>query len=138
MSSVVPDGFTVKQARRFLEKENRSWPKTLCRVPREKWPPMYPSPDAVFRSSKFAVQVFNEAYGLRLTVNRCEIDSAGDWVDGITWDELNAIKSELGYGDWYGVEIYPPSKDLVNVANMRHLWLLSEPLAIGWKAGQKR
>lgn len=53
-------------------------------------------------------------------------------MDQITWDQLQTIKSELGFGDWYAVEVYPANADLVNDANMRHLWMLETRLSIGW------
>ena len=57
----------------------------------------------------------------------------GRWKDDITWDELQEIKRQAGYGNQMAVEIYPDDLDIVNVANMRHLWILDEPLPIGWK-----
>lgn len=52
--------------------------------------------------------------------------------DGLTWDELQAIKRDVGFGDWHGLEIYPPDQQVVNVANIRHIWISPEPLWIGW------
>jgi hypothetical protein len=128
-------GMSIKMARRFLERENRLWPRTLARIPRERWPDDGDSKRvAVFRSSKYLVQVFEEKTGIRLSINRTALDASGDWDAGLSWDELQIIKSELGYGDWYGVEVYPRDRDIVNVANMRHLWLMQEPLQIGWFA----
>jgi hypothetical protein len=34
------------------------------------------------------------------------------------------------------VEIYPRDRDIVNIANMRHLWVMAEPLALGWFAAE--
>ena len=48
---------------------------------------------------------------------------------------MQAIKREVGLGDYMGVEIYPAERDVVNVANMRHLWVLRDPLPFGWKKG---
>ena len=139
MSSLVPDGMTAKAARRFLEHENRLWPEALAEVPRDRW--ISKSWDTsnrvrVLRSRRFMVQVFAEANGvLRLSVNRTELAPGGErWRDGITWDELQRVKREAGYGDSFAVEIYPPTGDEVNVANMRHLWILPERLDVGWRA----
>lgn len=85
-------------------------------------------------SRDFLVQVFLEKRAIRLSVNRTTIQSDGRWSDRITWDELQAIKREVGYGDRFAVEIYPADRDLVNVANMRHLWILRDPLGIGWRS----
>lgn len=32
-------------------------------------------------------------------------------------------------------EVFPAESDVVNVANMRHLWLLREPPPFGWRRG---
>lgn len=94
--------------------------------------------EKVWQSQKFLVQMFIEGafQGIeckRLSVCRVTLGPDGHWDAKITWDDLYAIKSEVGFADWYGLEIYPPACDLVNVANMRHLWLLREPLDLGWK-----
>jgi hypothetical protein len=31
------------------------------------------------------------------------------------------------------VEVYPKDSDIVNVANMRHLWLVDDKTNIGWR-----
>ncbi|EOG1815585.1 hypothetical protein ACK3RA_000943 [Enterobacter hormaechei] len=48
-------------------------------------------------------------------------------------DALQEIKSAVGYGDRDAVEIYPRDSDVVNVANMRHLWITPEPIAFAWR-----
>ena len=48
------------------------------------------------------------------------------------------VKREIGFGDWYALEIFPRDGDIVNVANMRHLWMLATPLSIGWFAQTAR
>lgn len=80
---------------------------------------------------------------LRLTVNRTRRDGRG-WRDGITWDELQRVKNETIGPKFWCAEAYPPEDRVVNVANMRHLWVLEEPGHIGavafptesfWKKG---
>lgn len=120
--------------------EDSTWPATLTPIPRETWPAV-PSGrrliDAL-RSRSFMAQVYDEGtfQGLalrRLSVNRVTLGGDGkDWQDGITWDELQRCKREAGYGDWYAIEVYPRDVDMVCDCNMRHLWLLSEPMPIGW------
>lgn len=73
----------------------------------------------------------------RLSVNRVayELDTRGRpiWRDGITWDDLMRVKRECGFGDRWAVEVFPPDSDAINVANMRHLWLLpGRPCSYGW------
>lgn len=53
--------------------------------------------------------------------------------DGISWDALQEIKGAVGYADRDAVEIYPRDADVVNVANMRHLWITPEPIAFAWR-----
>jgi hypothetical protein len=108
-------------------------------VPESEWPhsPEAERPQAVWRSRHYLAVVYpvpalNGVEVRRLSVNRVTIRPDGHWDEGIRWDDLQRLKRETGHGDWYGVEIYPRDRDIVNVANMRHLWLLAEPLALGW------
>lgn len=68
---------------------------------------------------------------MRLSINKTS-HNGDTWDDNITWDELQKIKNECGYGDACAVEIFPPDESVVNVANMRHLWLLPEPPSFMW------
>lgn len=89
----------------------------------------------VWRSRRFLVVLWIEPNtARRLTCQRTKIRPDGQWEDGITWDDLQRLKTEAGFGDAWAVEAYPPSADVVNVANMRHLWLLDAPPHYGWKA----
>lgn len=87
-----------------------------------------------FRNRYFLAQIYREPNGyLRLTVQRCAIDKNGMWVGGITWDELMTVKAMIGLGDRWAAEVYPPIDAIVNVANMRHLFLLPEAPAYAWR-----
>lgn len=69
----------------------------------------------------------------RLTVGRTELDTrTGNFRDGITWDELQAVKHQCGYGDRWAVEVYPANEEVVDAVSLRHLWLLPEPPAYAW------
>ena len=69
---------------------------------------------------------------MRLSINRTTLD--GDrWQEGLEWETLQALKNELGYAAHDAVEVFPAAADVVNVANMRHLWVLSEPLPFAWR-----
>ncbi len=142
LASGVPRG----DLRAAIRKENARWGPLLQLVPREAWPPVLAAsplpPDAMLRSRSFLVQVFAEPDAVfRLSVNRADIDAAGKWKDGITWDELQAVKvdacrvlSERGAPDGgplvpgarslTAVECFPPPDRVVNVSPMRHLFLL--------------
>lgn len=112
---------------------NNTFSDTLTEIPFKKWPDKENKKRLkVFVSRKFLVQIFQENDGLiRLSVNRALI-SGKSWQDNISWDELQSIKSDVGYGDRWAVECYPAEDKVVNVANMRHLWLLPEPPKFGW------
>lgn len=48
-----------------------------------------------------------------------------DGSDGITWDELNEIKNACGFSEFDACEFYPRQRDVVNTANIRHLYISS-------------
>ena len=120
--------------RKNLERDNLQYPHQLVPISRDDWPPSYRPKelDRVFRSRDFLVQVFVESNGaVRLSVCRTEID--GDsWKPGISWDDLQIIKNQCGYSDRWAVEIYPPDEQVVNVSNMRHLWIIKEKPEFAW------
>lgn len=91
---------------------------------------------AAWRNRHFLVQIFDDPNGYtRLSVNRTSLLAGRDasWVDGITWDELMAAKAAVGYGDAWCAEAYPPDADVVNVANLRHLFVLPTAPAWAWE-----
>ncbi len=132
----------IRAKRAFLRQENAKYPDTLVCLPKNQWPAGYgvslkTETLEVWRSNRFLVQVVQEKHkqSVRLSVNRAELNAKGDsFQDGITWDELMQIKAQCGRADHWAVEVYPPDSQTVNVANMRHLWLLSEPPAFAWTA----
>lgn len=110
-------------------------------VPRDRWPVLpIRQPDEVWLSDSFLVQLHREDGGMiRLTVSRRQVQAAArnggaDWCDGISWDELQAIKRAVGYAQRDALELFPADRDLVNVANMRHLWIPPEPVAWAWRS----
>ena len=110
--------------------------KTFRDVPKIEWPPVKGAtifPVKVFQSSQFLVQVFEEPGGIiRLTIN--DVKRRGSkWADGITWDVLQAIKSAVGYRGKCAVEVYPEDNNVVNVANMRHLFVLPIRPSFAWR-----
>lgn len=124
-----------RQQRRAANRENAKRPARLVEVPREEWP-AHATPVSLVRvwhSRRYLVQLHDEWGGrLRLAICRTQLDATG-WQDGIAWDELQRIKAEVGFSGHWAVECYPPDGEVVNVANMRHLWLLPEPPAFGWR-----
>ncbi|MDT8895438.1 hypothetical protein RSO41_12305 [Halomonas sp. I1] len=126
---------TNRTHRRLAKKRAKSYPMDLTEAPRYMWPS-----DAwqenrlnVWISRDYLVQVFAEHEDIiRLSINDV-VPESGGWSDGMTWDELMEIKRQCGYADRVAVEIYPDDDNIVNVANMRHLWLLPEPPAFMWR-----
>jgi len=100
------------------------------------WAGLKHRPLAVYQSRDFLAQVHpaNGAAAFRVSINRKETTEKGtaNWQDGITWDELQRIKSEIGMENFWAVEIFPPDHQVVNVANMRHLWVLNAPPNFAW------
>lgn len=129
----------TREQRRQLERENAKRPAVLREVPRDMWPingPVDASRSRVWLSRSFLVQEFVASNGaaFRLSVSRTTHN--GDrWAENITWDELMQIKRECGYANADAVEIYPSDADVVNVANMRHLWIVEGFIPFKWRKG---
>jgi hypothetical protein len=45
---------------------------------------------------------------------------------------LRAAQTGAGFSGNWAVEVYPPEDEVVNVANMRHLWIIHKP-EYGWR-----
>ncbi|TDR82151.1 DUF7694 domain-containing protein [Paludibacterium purpuratum] len=128
-----------REQRRMAQKAQHAhvakFPERLEAVPAGQWPKARAvrPPFKVWRSRKFLVQAFMEAEAVvRLSICRTKLDGSR-WEDGITWDELQEIKAEVGYADFDAVEIFPRASDVVNVANMRHLWVMPGPVSFAWR-----
>lgn len=127
----------AKYAREAAERR----PTTLTEIPRSRWPSHYltdaKAPVKAYESRKYLAQLYDAGAHegrttMRLSVCRVTLGDDGRWEDGLGWEELMQVEREIGFGDLYAVEVYPQDSEIVNVANMRHLWLLSTPLTIGW------
>lgn len=113
-------------------------------VPKIKWPETADKHygvdyrTLVYKNKDFLVQIFQvHDHLLRMSVNRTayrfkECGVKTEWIDGITWDELQEIKKSVGLDKYWGVEIYPPEKSVVNVANMRHIFLYETKPTCAW------
>lgn len=106
---------------------------------RSEWPFGFQTslPDAVYLSRNFLVQVFESGDYLRLSVTKCKVGNmlkGRTFADGVSWNELQDIKRQVGLGDRFAVEIYPEDDRIVNDANMRHLWIFpaGERLTCAW------
>jgi len=130
---------TFDEMKDYLAKKNAMQPDQLAMVPKYMWPSYPEGLVEVWRNKTFLVQIYIEA-GLagyeRISVTRTTKSEPGDrWDDGISWDELQQIKRECGRGYKWAVEIYPEDSQIVNVANMRHIWVLPMAPEYGWRKG---
>lgn len=120
---------------KHLQNENRKFGLFLEKLkdaPVDQYPGKNP-PFEVWRSMHYLVQLFNEDGGVvHITVNRTMIGRNGDWLDGIGWDDLQSIKRMVGMGDRFAVEVYPEDEEIVNEANMRHMWVLPDRMTFAW------
>ncbi|MBD1555179.1 DUF7694 domain-containing protein [Pseudomonas typographi] len=126
-----------RNQRRLLAKLNAKEPVCLHRVFESQWA-AEPAPRIieVWRSRSFLVQVFDEANGYqRMSICRTA-HNGQSWADQVTWDELMQLKHECGR-DRDAVEVFPADQDIVNVANMRHLFFPPEPLTFEWASGNR-
>lgn len=124
----------TRAQRRQLERDNAKQPSALCEVPREQWPSPAAPQLRVLRSREFLVQEFEATAPAKVRLSVCRTTLTGDrWQDGIAWEELQRLKRECGYGDADAIEVFPADADVVNVANMRHMWVMADPVACAWR-----
>ena len=125
---------STREQRRQLERDNQKYPVALVQIPREEWLHLARNRQTeVWRSREFLVQIFQERdHVIRLTVCRTT-HNGSDWQAEISWDTLQRLKRECGFANEFAVEIFPAEVDLVNVANLRHLWVLPEPPPFAWR-----
>jgi hypothetical protein len=126
----------TSKIRKYLVKDNLKYGSEMIDVPEESWPSVRTENlKQVLRNNKFLCQIYKEENGqLRLSVSRTMIKPDGSWEENLSWEELMEVKRKVGLGDRCAAEIYPEDKNIVNVANMRHLFILEEPM--GWIVGQ--
>lgn len=127
----------IKGTRKYMKKKSKGFQSHLVEIPFEEWPEVARSSGRhfkVLRSNKFLVQIFplKEPCVVRISVCRAELQGS-TWKDGISWDELMQIKRECGYKDFDAVEIYPMDEDIINVTNMRHIFVMKDPLEFAWR-----
>lgn len=128
------------EARRTLAEDNKRWPPYLVPVPREEWPALHRVGPIVevWRSRTLLVQVREPRNGAQwVSVNRTALDDTGRFRDGLTWDELQEVKRQIGRGDRWAVELYPADDEVENINNIRHLWLLDEEPPFGFRPSRQ-
>ena len=130
-------GRQIKAMQAYLREQNKAYGALFSPIPKESWPKGFLEldviPESVCRNRSYLVQIFPEMDGARrISVCRTMIANNGKWEDGMTWDDLMTTKAQIGYEDRWAVEIYPPTAGTVNVANMRHLWLIPAKPEFAW------
>lgn len=127
----------VRAKEAYLREMSARYPAHLVPIPRSEWPTAREwasLPVEVWRSRQFLVMLYDQDGYERLSVCRAALAPGGaDWAEGISWEDLQQVKAECGRWDCWVVEVFPPDAQIVNVANMRHLWILKEPPPYGWK-----
>lgn len=121
----------LKANRRAMFHENNRWPKKLKEVPKADWPEGSPKQlMGMFRSRDFLVQIVESQNGIMMVnVARTMIDSDGRrMVGGISHSTMQRIKAEIGLGDEYGLELYPPDKHKIDTAGSRFMWIMPDPI----------
>lgn len=136
--SILPPHLSRQERRaaiKALERDNRAAPAIMRELPEDRWPTaMREALCKVWRSSRFFAQLYAEPNDIfRLSVNRTSTPDGDRWTDGITWDELQSVKAQCGFAGAWAVEVFPPTDCVVNVANVRHLWLLPEAPKFAWR-----
>ena len=121
-----------------IEKARSVYPEHLVELSREavleataKHPDHHP-PARAWCSRRYTVMLFLEGDRVRLSCSVARVRDDGGWEQNISWDDLQRLKREAGFGDRWAVECYPPDFEVVNVANLRHLWLVDESPDFGW------
>lgn len=113
-------------------------PPDLVPVPEEQWPVQDGAAcRGAWVSRRYCVVAWQEPEDrpLRISINRTKYNpSTGQWRDGITWDEIQAIKRDIGLGDRWAAEAYPPDDQMVDVACLRHIWILDDEPDWAWTA----
>ncbi|MBI4692744.1 MAG: hypothetical protein HY749_01840 [Gammaproteobacteria bacterium] len=95
--------------------------------------PRDPSLVGVWAGDSVLVMAHQEGDAVRLAMLSTELDGAAlASTDAYSFDELQQIKREVGYGDRCAVEIYPADADIVGGPAARHLWVLPPGHRIRW------
>lgn len=127
-------------ARRDHQRRLRAMPVTMTRQDQARIDATgaEAKPLQCWQSRDFLAMVYSDpqkdgTFITRISIQRTELQNDGTWKDGITWDDIHRIKREIGFGDLWAVECFPPDAAVVNVANIRHLWIVPTP-AFGWNS----
>lgn len=122
----------IKRIKKFIAETNQRYSEKFVELSREEIGRCQCAPEKAWRNKNYLVYLYHDREFLRLCVQRTTIKDDGSFEDGISWDRIQQIKSAIGFGDYWGLEVFPADKSLVNVSNIRHIWLFEERPAFAW------
>lgn len=79
--------------------------------------------DQCWEGEDFVASLFSFQGASRLSIARKDFSPLA-----MSWEELQIVKSQCGFGGIDAVEIYPRDCDIVNTGNVRHLYLMLTPV----------
>lgn len=90
-----------------------------------------------YLNNRYSVQISDEATDWGLVVHLWIQRHDGDMVR--SWADMQRIKNELMGPERVAVEVFPPVSELVDQANIAHLWVLPEGFVLPFslKAGSR-
>lgn len=133
-----------KTRRRKQAKQLKQYPEMLKEITAAEYlvktgKPFDENLSKCFISQRYFVQVWERPnVPVMISVCRTELNGHGRYKDDISWDNLQEIKNTIGYKDFDCVEIYPRECDVINVQNMRHLWVMPEILPYAWRVAHDK
>ncbi len=130
----------MRRTNKAIERARAHFGSRLQEIPEIDWPfvavEFTARPLRVWCSRMFTAQLFDDGGRERLSISVARVNERGGFQDGLTWDELQQLKCEAGFGERWAIEVYPPDSRIVNVSNIRHLWLLDSTPAVGWNLSE--
>jgi len=133
----------VKRKKKQLQKLSRQgFNEWEMRVTPEEAMVRYKRHEGNFRyegylNNRYSVQISDEATDWGLVVHLWIQRHDGDMVR--SWADMQRIKNELVGPQRVAVEVFPPVNELVDQANIAHLWVMPEGFVLPFslKAGSR-
>ena len=91
----------------------------------ERWWPF------AYVNSRYSVQVSTVATAIGAVTHLWIRHHAGEMPR--SWRDLQRIKNEIAGPDRAAVEVFPPESELVDSANMAHLWVYPEDFVVPFR-----
>ena len=90
-----------------------------------------------YLNNRYSVQISDEATDWGLVVHLWIQRHDGDMVR--SWADMQRIKNELVGQNRVGVEVFPPVEELIDQANIAHIWVMPEGFVLPFslKAGSR-